>query len=86
MYSLLSVYNPDILVVTGHDGMIKRNVDYYDIYNYRNSKHFIETVKEARRYDSENKKILLSLQVPVKVILKQLFLQELILLLHLLEF
>ena len=29
---------------------------YYDIYNYRNSKHFIETVKEARRYDSENKK------------------------------
>ena len=56
VYSLLSVYNPDILVVTGHDGMIKRNVGYYDIYNYRNSKHFIETVKEARRYDSENKK------------------------------
>ena len=26
VYSLLSVYNPDILVVTGHDGMIKRNV------------------------------------------------------------
>ena len=56
IYSLLSIYQPDILVVTGHDGMIKRNVDYYDIYNYRNSKHFIETVKEARRYDSENKK------------------------------
>ena len=49
IYSLLSIYQPDILVVTGHDGMIKRNVDYYDIYNYRNSKHFIETVKEARR-------------------------------------
>ena len=56
VYSLLSVYNPDILVVTGHDGMIKRNVGYYDIYNYRNSKHFIETVKEARRYDAENNK------------------------------
>ena len=35
------------LVVTGHDGMIKRNVGYYDIYNYRNSKHFIETVKRS---------------------------------------
>ena len=31
--------------------MIKRNVGYYDIYNYRNSRHFVETVKEARRYD-----------------------------------
>lgn len=56
VYSLLKVYSPDILIVTGHDGMIKKNVGYYDIYNYRNSKHFIDTVKEARRYDFENKK------------------------------
>lgn len=56
VYSLLKIYNPDILIVTGHDGMIKKNVGYYDIYNYRNSKHFIDTVKEARRYDLENKK------------------------------
>lgn len=33
--------------------MIKRGVNYNDIYNYRNSRHFINTVKEARRYDSE---------------------------------
>ncbi len=56
VYSLLKVYSPDILIVTGHDGMIKKNVGYYDIYNYRNSKHFIDTVKEARKYDFENKK------------------------------
>ena len=56
VYSLLKVYSPDILIVTCHDGMIKKNVGYYDIYNYRNSKHFIDTVKEARRYDFENKK------------------------------
>ena len=36
--------------------MIKRGVGYYDIYNYRNSKYFIETVKEARRYDKEKDK------------------------------
>ena len=56
VYSLLKVYNPDILVITGHDGMIKRGTGYNDLYNYRNSRHFIETVKEARRYDKDSKK------------------------------
>lgn len=36
--------------------MIKRGTGYNDIYNYRNSRYFIETVKEARRYDKENNK------------------------------
>lgn len=49
VYQLLRVYQPDILVVTGHDAILKRGMNYYDIYNYRNSKYFIETVKEARR-------------------------------------
>lgn len=53
VYQLLKTYNPDILVITGHDGMIKRGTDYHNIYNYRNSKYFIQTVKEARRYDQE---------------------------------
>lgn len=53
IYKLLQAYNPDILVITGHDGMIKRGTDYNNIYNYRNSKYFIQTVKEARRYDLE---------------------------------
>ena len=56
VYQLLEAYNPDILVITGHDGMIKRGARYNDIYNYRNSRHFIATVKEARRYDKEKKK------------------------------
>lgn len=54
VYQLLKTYNPDILIITGHDGMIKRGTNYNDIYNYRNSRHFINTVKEARRYDKEN--------------------------------
>lgn len=56
VYRLLKIYNPDILIITGHDGMIKRGTNYNDIYNYRNSRHFINTVKEARRYDKENNK------------------------------
>ena len=53
VYRLLEIYKPDILVITGHDGMIKNGRNYNDIYNYRNSKYFIETVREARRYDKE---------------------------------
>lgn len=56
VYNLLEIYNPDILVITGHDGMLKRGTGYNDIYNYRNSRYFINTVKEARRYDKEHKK------------------------------
>ena len=56
VYNLLKMYKPDILIITGHDGMIKRGTNYNDIYNYRNSRHFINTVKEARRYDKENNK------------------------------
>lgn len=55
VYNLLSYYKPDILVITGHDGMIRKEKGYNDIYNYRNSKYFIETVKEARRYEKEKK-------------------------------
>lgn len=53
---LLNRYNPDILVVTGHDGMIKSGTGYNDIYNYRNSKYFINTVKEARKWREIRKK------------------------------
>lgn len=56
VYKLLKTYNPGILIITGHDGMIKRGTNYNDIYNYRNSRYFINTVKEARRYDEENRK------------------------------
>ena len=53
VYSLLKYYKPDILVITGHDGMIRKGYGYYDLYNYRNSRHFIATVKEARRYEKD---------------------------------
>ena len=52
---LLMIYNPDILVITGHDGMIKNNA-VNDIFNYRNSRHFIETVKQARKFEKVSKK------------------------------
>ena len=49
---LLDKYNPDILVVTGHDKMLKTSVKYNDINNYKNSKHFANTVYKARMWES----------------------------------
>ena len=56
---LLSKYNPDIVVVTGHDAMIKNGSNYNDIYNYRNSKYFMNTVKEARIWAKDKKDLVI---------------------------
>ena len=53
--SLLDRYEPDILVITGHDGMIKKGTGFNDIYNYRNSRYFIKTVNEARIWSRNHK-------------------------------
>ncbi|MFR2534827.1 MAG: sporulation peptidase YabG [Clostridia bacterium] len=52
---LLERYQPDILVLTGHDGMIKKGMAFNDIYNYRNSRHFIQTVTEARSWNTKGR-------------------------------
>jgi spore coat assembly protein len=52
VYDLLVQHKPDILVLTGHDGVIKDENGYSRIDNYRTSKYFVDAVKEARRYDS----------------------------------
>ena len=54
--SLLDKYRPDILVITGHDGMIKKGTAFNDVYNYRNSRHFINTVNVARAWAKANSK------------------------------
>ena len=55
--NLLEKYKPDILVITGHDGMIKKGMAFNDIYNYRNSMHFINTVNEARKWNSKGREL-----------------------------
>lgn len=52
--NLLERFKPDILVVTGHDSMIKNNTGFNDLYNYRNSHYFIKTVKNARYWENSS--------------------------------
>ena len=53
VYKLLEENKPDILVLTGHDGVIKGDKSYLNVTNYRNSRYFIEAVKAARKYEND---------------------------------
>lgn len=48
---LLLKHRPDILVMTGHDSILKDSEGFKNINNYRHSKYFVEGVKIARRYE-----------------------------------
>lgn len=50
--NLVKEVKPDIVVITGHDGMIKGITDYINLSNYRNSKYFVEAVTALRAYNS----------------------------------
>lgn len=53
----MNKYNPDILVLTGHDGMIKTGTKYSDLSNYRNSKYFAQAVIEARKINPSSNRL-----------------------------
>lgn len=49
----LHQYQVDILILTGHDSLIKESSDFRDLKNYRNSKYFVEAVRAARQAKPE---------------------------------
>ncbi|XEC94994.1 sporulation peptidase YabG [Paenibacillus tarimensis] len=50
---LLPQIKPDIVVITGHDGVLKNrpNLDLSQLSNYKNSANFVNAVKIAREYE-----------------------------------
>lgn len=42
---------PDIVVITGHDGLEKHYVNKHDLSSYRNSHNFVKAVQVVRRYE-----------------------------------
>lgn len=54
---LLERYQPDILVITGHDGLKKDAAQLNSMDNYRNSRYFVQSVREARRYEPSADKL-----------------------------
>ena len=55
----LEEYNPNILVITGHDAYYKKKGDIHDINSYKNSKNFVESIKEARRFEKSHEKLII---------------------------
>ena len=55
----LNELKPDIVVITGHDYFYKNRDNKQDINNYRNTKYFIESVKNARIYEKSHDKLII---------------------------
>lgn len=49
---LVKEIKPDIVVLTGHDSVLRIPDDYLNLENYRNSKYYIDAVKALRNYNS----------------------------------
>lgn len=57
--SLLELYNPNILVITGHDAYYKKKGGKNDLSAYKNSLNFVDAVIEARRYEHSHEKLII---------------------------
>ena len=55
----LEEYNPNILVITGHDAYYKKKGSINDINNYKNSINFVNSIKEARKYEKSHDKLII---------------------------
>ncbi|WP_151737897.1 sporulation peptidase YabG [Paenibacillus tengchongensis] len=53
LYRLLPRVRPDIVVITGHDGVLKQphTYDLYNISSYKNSQNFVAAIQVAREYE-----------------------------------
>lgn len=49
----LEKYRPEILVITGHDSLLKGVTDFRNLDHYRSSQYFVEAVKRARHYQPD---------------------------------
>lgn len=59
IYNLLVEFNPDILIITGHDAYYKKKGSKKDINNYQNSLNFVRCVKEARKFEKSHDKLVI---------------------------
>ena len=56
---LLEEFHPDIVVITGHDAFFSKKQDKNNLDNYENSSNFISAIKEARKYERNQDKLII---------------------------
>jgi len=57
--NLLIEYQPDIVIITGHDAYYSRKGGKEDVKNYKNTENFVRAVKEARKYEKSHEKLVI---------------------------
>lgn len=55
----LDEYNPDIIIITGHDAYYRKKGDKKDLKNYKNSKYFTESIRESRKYEKNHNRLVI---------------------------
>lgn len=56
MRGFLEKYNPDILVITGHDALYRKRRSNG---SYKNTENFVKAVREARKFEKSHEKLLI---------------------------
>ncbi len=55
----LEEYNPNIIVITGHDAYYKKKGNINNINAYKNSSNFVKAIKEARKFEKSHDKLII---------------------------
>lgn len=55
----LEEYNPNIIVITGHDAYYKKKGNINDINAYKNSVNFVKAIQEARKFEKSHDKLII---------------------------
>lgn len=56
---LIREYNPNIVVITGHDAYYKKRGTMDDLKFYKNSRYFVDAVREARKLENSHEKLII---------------------------
>lgn len=55
----LEEYNPNIIVITGHDAYYKKKGTQDNINAYKNSANFVKAIQEARKFEKNHDKLII---------------------------
>lgn len=56
---LILEYNPNIVVITGHDAYYRKRGSIDDLTFYKNSKYFVDAIREARKIENSHEKLII---------------------------
>lgn len=59
IHMFLMEYQPDVVIITGHDAYYKKKGDIHDLRNYKNTENFVKAVREARKFEKSHEKLVI---------------------------